>query len=306
MSERQPTSWRDGLPVHAAAESFPLLPPDELRVLGEDILKHGLTSPIVLWRPDPKGQALLLDGRGRLDAIEMVVGAPVVVGPPSIMVEGKNFLALNKVVVLDKSVDPWSYIVSANVHRRHLSVAQREEALAKIIARNPEKSDRQLAREIGVDHKTIGRARAKGEDVGSIPHVSSRIDTKGRKQPARKDSKGRKQPARSQLGKTLRADRAEYLDQQGERGGRAKGFRDYVHKKYVPAGDTAPSIRDDIGAVSSGEIERLRARNEELERENRRLERENAGLRREIEELRARLAPGDPGPIPAFLRKEAP
>jgi len=76
MSERQPTSWRDGLPIHAAAESFPLLPPDELRA----ILKHGLTSPIVLWRPDPKGQALLLDGRGRLDAIEMVVGAPVVVG----------------------------------------------------------------------------------------------------------------------------------------------------------------------------------------------------------------------------------
>jgi len=167
MSERQPTSWRDGLPIHAAAESFPLLPPDELRA----ILKHGLTSPIVLWRPDPKGQALLLDGRGRLDAIEMVVGAPVVVGPPSIMVEGKNLFALNKVVVLDKSVDPWSYIVSANVHRRHLSVAQREEALAKIIAGNPEKSDRQLAREIGVDHKTIGRARAKGEDVGSIPHV---------------------------------------------------------------------------------------------------------------------------------------
>jgi len=91
-----------------------------------------------------------------------------------------------------------------------------------------------------------------------------------------------------------------------ERGVRQRAFAITSTKNMCPLATRAPSIRDDIGAASSGEIERLRARNEELERENRRLERENAGLRREIEELRARLAPGDPGPIPAFLRKEAP
>ena len=39
-------SWRDFFPIHAAAEMFPLMSPDELRVLGEDIKKNGLTSQI--------------------------------------------------------------------------------------------------------------------------------------------------------------------------------------------------------------------------------------------------------------------
>jgi hypothetical protein len=269
----QAKSWRDTLPIHPAAEVFPRMSEAELAALGKDIRKHGLTSPIVLWRPDPKGQALLLDGRGRLDAIEMVVGAPVVVGPPSIMVEGKNFLALNKVVVLDKSVDPWSYIVSANVHRRHLSVAQREEALAKIIARNPEKSDRQLAREIGVDHKTIGRARAKGEDVGSIPHVSSRIDTKGRKQPARKDSKGRKQPARKTATKPPPVSE-EVLQQ---RAAAAERIRALMGGK----------TRDAIGPASNDEITHKDARIEELQAQLTHFEFQNIALRSEVGELKA-------------------
>jgi hypothetical protein len=51
--------------------------PDELQALGEDIIKNGLTSPIVLWQPDSKSQARLLDGISRLDAIEIATGCPV-------------------------------------------------------------------------------------------------------------------------------------------------------------------------------------------------------------------------------------
>jgi hypothetical protein len=46
-------SWRDVLKVHPAAELFPPMSPDELRALGEDIVKHELANPIVLWRADP-------------------------------------------------------------------------------------------------------------------------------------------------------------------------------------------------------------------------------------------------------------
>src|SRR5262249_36802797 len=67
-------SWRDVLQIHPAAELFPLMTPDELRVLGEDIKKNGLTSPIVLWRSHPQAPAQLLDGRNRLDAIEIATG----------------------------------------------------------------------------------------------------------------------------------------------------------------------------------------------------------------------------------------
>jgi hypothetical protein len=42
MSKRAPKPWREVLPIHPAAEL-------ELRELGEDIKKHGLTAPVVLW-----------------------------------------------------------------------------------------------------------------------------------------------------------------------------------------------------------------------------------------------------------------
>jgi hypothetical protein len=43
-------SWRDDLPIHPAADRFPLLPPDEQRAFVTDIEKNGLAVPIVLWR----------------------------------------------------------------------------------------------------------------------------------------------------------------------------------------------------------------------------------------------------------------
>jgi hypothetical protein len=53
-----PKSWRDVLPIHPAAELFPLMSPDELRELGEDIKATGLRLPIAIT-----GDGKLLDGR---------------------------------------------------------------------------------------------------------------------------------------------------------------------------------------------------------------------------------------------------
>ena len=61
-----PESWRDVLPIHPAAELFPLMAetdPAALKELAEDIKKHGLRSPITLIKRD--GKPLLLDGRNR-------------------------------------------------------------------------------------------------------------------------------------------------------------------------------------------------------------------------------------------------
>jgi hypothetical protein len=174
--------------VHPDAERFPLMKdtdPDALCALGEDIEKNGLSSPIALWRARPDAQAQLLDGRNRLDAIEAVIG-PIVSILPYIAVEGGRVAGWAKVLETEHVPDPLAFVLSANVHRRHLTAEQRQAILIELIARAPTKSDRQIAKDIGVDHKTIARARTKGEDVGRIPHVENRTDTKGRQQPATK------------------------------------------------------------------------------------------------------------------------
>jgi hypothetical protein len=248
--KQEKTSWRSALAIHPAAELLPSVSPDELRALGEDIIKNGLTSPIALWRASPDGQAVLLDGRNRLDAIELVTGKPVEIDASGLM--AGDFLATDKVVVLDgRSVDPWAYVISANIHRRHLSAEQRQNLLIQAIARAPEKSDRQIAKEIGVDHKTIASARVKGETTGEISPVEKRIgkDGKVRKQPANKVKKAKKvkQPAEQPVTTTT--------------GG-------------------------DIGATSAGEVERLDARNKELENKCRQLEIKIEGLQSELEEAK--------------------
>jgi hypothetical protein len=178
-------SWRDTLPIHPAANLFPLLPADELRTLGEDIIKNGLTLPIALWRAHPKGPAQLLDGRNRLDAIELVTGMTVEVGSPSLMA-GEDFHGFHKVRELDCTVDPYAYVISANIHRRHLTGEQKRDLIAKVLEADPNKSDREIGRMIKADNKTVASVRAEKEAREEIPHVKTRTDSKGRKQPARK------------------------------------------------------------------------------------------------------------------------
>jgi hypothetical protein len=148
------TSWRNILPVHPAAELFPRMSPDELCELGEDMLENGVTSPIALWRADPKAQLQMLDGINRLDAIELVTGCPVEVGPPSLM--AGDFLATDKVIVLDKTTDPYAYVISANIHRRHLNTGQKRELIARVLKADPNKSDRQIAANVKASPTTVG------------------------------------------------------------------------------------------------------------------------------------------------------
>jgi len=184
-------SWRNVLPVHPAADLFPLMSPDELRELGEDIKKNGLRQRVMLWR------GKLLDGRNRLDAME-AAGIPVWIkrteGAPWINYEiTRNGKRRTDVAnePWDIGDDPYAYILSANIHRRHLTAEQRRELIAKVIEAHPEKSDRQIAEMVKRDHKTVGSVRREQEDVGNIPHVEARTDTKGRKQPTKKKQRAK-------------------------------------------------------------------------------------------------------------------
>jgi hypothetical protein len=276
-SNRQSKSWRDTLPIHPAAELFPLMSADELRALGEDILKNSLTGPIVLWRADPKSPLYLLDGRNRLDAIEIATGKPVEIGTPSIMA-GNKFLATDAVIELDgRKVDPWVYASSANIHRRHLTAEQKREVIAKLLKAQPKKSDRQIGKMAEADKNTVAVVRRDLEARGEIHHVSTRTDTKGRQQPAKKaPTKRTKQTKKAPGPHEVLMDRPAPVQSE-------------------PLGSTTTTItavgtRDDIGATSAGEVERLEARIRELENQKRCLELKMTGLQSENDELKTENA----------------
>jgi hypothetical protein len=148
-------SWRDVLLIHPAAELFPRMTPDELRELGEDIRKNGLTSPIVLWQADAKAPVYLLDGRNRLDAIELAMGMRAIK-------KAWNDLANDKFVFATTS-DPYAFVISANIRRHHLTAEQKRDLIAKLLKAAPEKSDRQMRRDgEGESHHRRHRARQNG------------------------------------------------------------------------------------------------------------------------------------------------
>jgi hypothetical protein len=88
-------------PEHPAAALLPMLADDELHRLADDIRANGLREPITLY------QGQVLDGRNRVAACKLTEVAP-------------------RYRELDGEVgDPIAYVLSANLHRRHLTTGQR-------------------------------------------------------------------------------------------------------------------------------------------------------------------------------------
>src|SRR5262249_10439556 len=85
---------------HPACLAFPLLGDAELQELADDIKLRGLLQPIVVFR----GQ--VLDGRNRLAACEMAGVDP-------------------RFTEWSGGGSPVEWVVSTNLHRRHLSASQR-------------------------------------------------------------------------------------------------------------------------------------------------------------------------------------
>jgi hypothetical protein len=184
------TSWRGVIKVHSAAELFPLMGSEELRELGEDIKANGMKMPIILLQQDCG--LSLIDGRNRLDALE-VVGCDV----PALFqacLEGKprpelwvEYVAEPGVDsgLTDRNADPYAYVISTNLRRRHLTAAQKGELIAVLLKANPERSDRAIAEIAKVDHEKVGTARKQLESTGDVPPVGKRIgrDGKARKPP---------------------------------------------------------------------------------------------------------------------------
>jgi len=147
-------------PIHPAALLFPELPADELKDLADDIKKNGQMYRIIVQ--DGK----ILDGRNRLKACKLAGVEPEFTRP------------------VDR-VDPLDFVLSSNLHRRHLTPAQRREVIAAVLKQRPEKSDRHVAKQTKTSDKTVAAVREKLEASAEIPRMEKRQDAKGVERPSR-------------------------------------------------------------------------------------------------------------------------
>lgn len=111
MTIRKFTISGRAVAVHPLAACFPLVGKEGLAALADDIKAYGQRQSVILAKIDDT--EYLIDGRNRLLACEIARLEPTV-------------------ETLAQDLDPMQYIVSANVHRRHLTPSQKALAAARM------------------------------------------------------------------------------------------------------------------------------------------------------------------------------
>jgi hypothetical protein len=196
-------SWRDRVKVHPAAELFPMMPDDELLVLGEDIKKNGLRFKLTFRaehrriataaetaHPQPgsqldvirqlrAGKLPLLDGRNRLAAMELV----------GILDDEAFEKIFREAAICWAEDDAEEFVVSANIRRRHLKPGKKRDLIRKLLKAKPERSDRETAKIAKVSPTTVGTVRSAPEETGEVSKLDTRTGSDGVKQPATKPPK---------------------------------------------------------------------------------------------------------------------
>ena len=107
------------LTAHPAADVFPPMDDDEFDALVKDIEEHGQREPITLL----DGQ--ILDGRNRYRALRQLDIEP-------------------RYVHWQSDGDPNAYVISKNIHRRHLTASQRAMLVARLVNLKPGQAKRRI------------------------------------------------------------------------------------------------------------------------------------------------------------------
>jgi hypothetical protein len=154
---------------------IPKISEEAYQALKLSITEHGMLYAIVL---DSEGA--IVDGHNRHRAyLELAT-------------EGINVELKTRALDFTDEAAAKSYIRASNIARRQLTGKQRRKVINDELLADPESSSRAIAARLGVDHKTVESVRQELEARGEFPHVDTRTDTKGRKQPS---SRTRRQEA---------------------------------------------------------------------------------------------------------------
>ena len=184
-------SWRDVLRIHPAAELFPTMGADELAELGKDIVANGLQQPIVTYRGGDNDEVMLLDGRNRLDAleaagIELVKNGGFLVSEPGGCDRSSKAPSQPYLIRHVTGIDPYAFVLSANVHRRHLTAEQKRSLIENLVKAMPEKSNRYIAEQVKRSHHTVEAVRTRLEATGQIAQLDKTVGKDGKPRAAKK------------------------------------------------------------------------------------------------------------------------
>ena len=150
--------------IHELANIFPMLGDEELKELCADIEKNGLAEPITVY------EVKILDGRNRWTACQKLG-----IEPKTIEYTGN---------------DPLAFVLSKNLHRRHLTTSQRAmiaEKLATIQRGGDRKSGKikgqncplisqsEAAKQLNVSGGAIKKARK--VRTKAVPEVAKAVET---------------------------------------------------------------------------------------------------------------------------------
>lgn len=148
-----------GYETHPAANIFPMLDEPDLAALAEDIRAHGLRNPVVVIG------SKVLDGRNRLAACDRI--------------------GIEATFVQFEGDDPVAFVLSHNLHRRHLNESQRAMVAARIAtmrqgARTDIASIEARSQKAAADTLNVGRAsvqRAREVIEKATPEVVQAVES---------------------------------------------------------------------------------------------------------------------------------
>lgn len=147
---------------------MPPLTADEYAELKSDIEQRGVMVPIEY---DEHGN--VLDGHHRLQ----ICAELGITDFPTVIRKGMT------------EAEKRTHARKLNMARRQLSREQRKHIIDDALRENPEKSDRQIGRELGVDNKTVASRRDFLEAGEEIPHLDTTTGADGKQYPRQVDRK---------------------------------------------------------------------------------------------------------------------
>ena len=133
---------------------MPELTPEEYAELKADIQERGVMIPIEF---DEAGN--ILDGYHRFKICQELG----IKNYPKVIRAGMS------------ESEKLTHARKLNIARRHLTSEQKRGLIREQLIETPEKSDRQIAKDLGVDNHTVATQRKELEADEEIPHVENRF-----------------------------------------------------------------------------------------------------------------------------------